>query len=381
MDERVEDLVVPSYLKGSRHVDRLQERQRQRKLAQREGKPAKSSQPGSLSASASNLSVPKMVPSHRGMTHEIVERPYQQPEERSIRLPTRMNVHDKAAGLELGSDGLDVKFAGPPKAENEAACVRADFPVPKDCGIYYFEVTLQGKHKEGLIGVGFSGSKVSLNKPPGWEAESWAYHGDDGFSFCQSFPGKAYGPKYNWNSTIGCGINFRTGSIFFTKDGNNLGVAFRDIKGPSLYPSVGMKKTGEHVRINFGQSPFVYDIDTMVEREKLLATEDIESQDPSQLHPSRNEELMLREMVSQYLEHEGYVGTAKALTGELYREDNLLQKDNQLDTDNEFREDVDAVQRQREHALSRVFDCRSLTLDRDTRKHLERRHQHCLEAH
>jgi hypothetical protein len=41
------------------------------------------------------------------------------------------------------------------------------------------------------------------------------------------------------------------------------GTAFREIKG-KLFPSVGMKKTGEHIRVNFGQSPFVFDIDGMM---------------------------------------------------------------------------------------------------------------------
>lgn len=41
------------------------------------------------------------------------------------------------------------------------------------------------------------------------------------------------------------------------------GTAFRDIKG-KVYPAVGMKKIGEHIRVNFGQSPFVYDIDGMM---------------------------------------------------------------------------------------------------------------------
>lgn len=42
------------------------------------------------------------------------------------------------------------------------------------------------------------------------------------------------------------------------------GTAFRDIKKEKLYPSVGMKKAGEHIRVNFGQSPFVFDIDGMM---------------------------------------------------------------------------------------------------------------------
>jgi len=71
--------------------------------------------------------------------------------------------------------------------------------------------------------IGFSGAKVSLSKPPGWELDSWAYHGDDGFSFCHTPSGKSYGQKFGSSDVIGCGVNFRTNSAFFTKNGINLG--------------------------------------------------------------------------------------------------------------------------------------------------------------
>jgi Ran-binding protein 9/10 len=74
-----------------------------------------------------------------------------------------------------------------------------------------------------MIGIGFCGPKVVLNRIPGWEPESWAYHGDDGSSFCNQTSGKSYGPKFSTMDVIGCGVNFRTGCAFFTKNGVNLG--------------------------------------------------------------------------------------------------------------------------------------------------------------
>lgn len=112
-----------------------------------------------------------------------------------------------------------------------------------------------------LIGVGFCTGKVILNRLPGWEPESWGYHGDDGNSFCCMGTGKQYGPQFTTNDTIGCGVNFRTGTAFFTKNGVDQGIAFRDIKSPKLYPAVGMKRPGEHIRVNFGQERFIFDID------------------------------------------------------------------------------------------------------------------------
>ena len=46
-------------------------------------------------------------------------------------------------------------------------------------------------------------------------------------------------------------------------DEGESGGAFQDVKG-KLYPSIGMKRPGEHVRANFGQTSFVFDIDRMV---------------------------------------------------------------------------------------------------------------------
>lgn len=37
-------------------------------------------------------------------------------------------------------------------------------------------------------------------------------------------------------------------------------VNFKDVKG-KLYPTVGLKKPGDHVLVNFGQQPFLFDID------------------------------------------------------------------------------------------------------------------------
>lgn len=134
------------------------------------------------------------------------------------------------------------------------------------------------------IGIGFSAKTVALSRPPGWEPDSWGYHSDDGHCYAGQNGGKAYGPPFTASDVIGCGINFRTGCAFFTKNGHILGTgflslgklqspklnstdmvllgtAFREIgKGNHLYPTIGLKKSGEHVRVNFGRSPFVFDI-------------------------------------------------------------------------------------------------------------------------
>lgn len=95
------------------------------------------------------------------------------------------------------------------------------------------------------IGIGFSGKNVALTRAPGWENESWGYHGDDGHIFASQNVGKHYGPTFSSGDTIGCGINFRTSTAFFTKNGRSLGESPETELGcwlisPSLLPRTNM---------------------------------------------------------------------------------------------------------------------------------------------
>lgn len=79
-----------------------------------------------------------------------------------------------------------------------------------------------------MIGIGFASNKASVERLPGWEHESWAYHGDDGKTFFGENPGqgRSYGPTFGVQDTVGCGVNFSTGCAFFTRNGIFLGKLF-----------------------------------------------------------------------------------------------------------------------------------------------------------
>ena len=49
-----------------------------------------------------------------------------------------------------------------------------------------------------------------------------------------------------------------------------IGDAFRDMKETALYPSVGMKRPTAHLIVNFGQRPFVFGIDKLIEVNSLM---------------------------------------------------------------------------------------------------------------
>lgn len=172
---------------------------------------------------------------------------------------------------------------GPGRSEIHAAAARSDHPIKHQCGIYYFEMLVKAKGEDGFIGIGFCGRDNKLDRlpgiavgwndfmhvltyAPGWDVNSWGYHGDDGHSFEGSGTGKIYGPQFTTGDIIGCGINLVDKTAFYTKNGIFLGIAFRSINtNMDLYPCVGLRTVGEQITVNFGQKPFVFDISRYVQ--------------------------------------------------------------------------------------------------------------------
>ena len=79
------------------------------------------------------------------------------------------------------------------------------------------------------MGIGLSCAAVNLNRLPGWERNSYGYHADDGCLYCSSATGQKYGPTFTTGDVVGCGLNLVTHSIFFTKNGINIGTATSDL--------------------------------------------------------------------------------------------------------------------------------------------------------
>lgn len=144
---------TPSYLRNSRYISRL-DAARRAKLASQRDTVYSSSTSNPISTSSSQASLPRIAPSHRGMTYDIIEREPPGDDEHVMPLPSRWNDGDKYSGLELTSGGLEVRYTGPVnKHDHEAAAVRADNPMPPQCGIYYFEITILSKPKEGYVQI------------------------------------------------------------------------------------------------------------------------------------------------------------------------------------------------------------------------------------
>ncbi|OBS29094.1 hypothetical protein FPOA_03031 [Fusarium poae] len=347
-----DNFFIPSYLENSTYVQKLREAHKV-KIQAREATRASSN--GISHGSTTSYNQHPLPPgAHRGMSHTVIERPPVVEENDELApLPTRWNKEDQMTGIEISQDGLSVKHVGPKNQhdrDHEACAVRADHYMPPQCGIYYFEVQiLSAKRDDATVSIGFSSRTAGLSRPVGWEPESWGYHGDDGRCFTGQNIGRHFGPGYNVNDVVGCGVNFKENNAFFTKNGVKIGSPFHDIARGKLYPTISLKKPGECIRVNFGQTPFVYNIDDMMREERDKVRKAIQATDGSTILPEWSETELIQHLVLQFLQHDGYVETARA-----FAEDMRIQKEalnvNPNTVGFEYqsdREDEDANNRQR----------------------------------
>ena len=63
---------------------------------------------------------------------------------------------------------------------------------------------------------------------------------------------------------MGCGVVFATQEIFFVVDGNYHGTAFKTVDTADLYPTISLHSPNEEVKVNLGQEPFKFDIESMI---------------------------------------------------------------------------------------------------------------------
>jgi len=148
----------------------------------------------------------------------------------------------------LEISGLRVRYKGPGSDDRDAAAIRANNPVPDCMPVYYYEVEIANKGRDGFIGIGFAVQDVKLDRLPGWEPHSYGYHGDDGHVFNGRGTGRPYGPQFGTGDWIGVIYNRVERTISFTKKGYDLGVAFENVTENLMYPTVGFRTPDEEVR-------------------------------------------------------------------------------------------------------------------------------------
>ncbi|KAH8374121.1 hypothetical protein KR200_007833, partial [Drosophila serrata] len=249
-------------------------------------------------------------PQHQGV--DPLRLLYPNVNESETPLPRCWSPHDKCLSIGLSQNNLRVTYKGVGKQHSDAASVRTAYPIPSSCGLYYFEVRIISKGRNGYMGIGLTAQQFRMNRlPVGWDKQSYGYHGDDGNSFSSSGNGQTYGPTFTTGDVIGCCVNFVNNTCFYTKNGVDLGIAFRDLP-TKLYPTVGLQTPGEEVDANFGQEPFKFD--KIVEMMKEMRSSVLRKIDryPHLLETPEN---LMNRLVSTYLVHNGYSKTAEAFNG------------------------------------------------------------------
>uniref|UniRef100_A0A183STM0 B30.2/SPRY domain-containing protein n=1 Tax=Schistocephalus solidus TaxID=70667 RepID=A0A183STM0_SCHSO len=90
--------------------------------------------------------------------------------------------------------------------------VLANRPIPLCCSLYYYEVTINAKSRSGYASINCAGTVIFYNSNTGRMSVN-----ED-----QLPP---VGPSFGEGDIVGCGVNFVTNSVFFTKNGLLIGLA------------------------------------------------------------------------------------------------------------------------------------------------------------
>ncbi|SAL97758.1 hypothetical protein [Absidia glauca] len=132
---------------------------------------------------------------------------------------------------------------------------RSSLPLSKP--IIYWEATMVELTQ--VAAVGLSTKPYPSWRLPGWHQHSIAYHSHNGcVSISNPSAPTPYSAGYKKDDVIGVGYLSQTNTIFFTKNGRNLGRAITGFKFP-IYPIVGAIGRSK-IAVNFGQQAFRYDL-------------------------------------------------------------------------------------------------------------------------
>ena len=177
-------------------------------------------------------------------------------------LPHELSTTDKSDFINIKSSFVceyDKDESKDVDTNDDVGSVRASNPIPSTCQSYYFEMKVLNRGEKGYIGIGLTPSVSDLTNMPGWLENTIGYHGDDGkllYEECsQRGTASRYGPKFGTNDVVGCGVDMKKRTVFFTINGKYLGTAVSNLPDKTWYPTVGLHSKNEMVEINFGQDP------------------------------------------------------------------------------------------------------------------------------
>uniref|UniRef100_A0AAQ5YT15 ATP-dependent RNA helicase n=1 Tax=Amphiprion ocellaris TaxID=80972 RepID=A0AAQ5YT15_AMPOC len=156
----------------------------------------------------------------------------------------QMNPYDRSTAFAIGPDGLCCQS----REFKEWHGCRSTKGVTK--GKYYYEVTCSD---QGLCRVGWSTSQAALDL--GTDKYGFGFGGTGKKSNNKQFD--SYGEEFTMHDTIGCYLDMDKGQIYFSKNGNDLGLAFdvpQNLKNQAFFASCVLKNA--ELKFNFGGEDF-----------------------------------------------------------------------------------------------------------------------------
>lgn len=199
------------------------------------------------------------------------------PKRRSIATPSLLDFICRGAKAAVGKRQDYKPFVAPYLDPNNSLIVTPRM-------IAYYEVNIQAKHQEDsdddqrrpsilrpnnrpseCVAVGLATESFHLHtRMPGWDSQSFGYHGDDGGIFHSSGGMvERFGPCFGPGDTVGCGVDYVVKGVFFTLNGKFLGYGWKGLDESllfqDLYPIVGID-TNATIEMNFGSKPFQYNL-------------------------------------------------------------------------------------------------------------------------
>ncbi|KAF9601450.1 hypothetical protein IFM89_020217 [Coptis chinensis] len=196
-------------------------------------------------------------------------------EEEKEEVPTHLNTINSSGGfLVVSPDKLSVKYTNVHLHGHDVGVVQANCPAPSKRLVYYFEIFVKDAGTKGQIAIGFTNEHFKMRRQPGWDPNSYGYHGDDGLLYRGQGKGESFGPTFTSGDTVGgddcvddvvycCAVD-----VLCSKNGKLVGPVCKDVKGP-LFPTIAVHSQNEEVNINFGQHPFVFDVEALALEERL----------------------------------------------------------------------------------------------------------------
>ena len=142
---------------------------------------------------------------------------------------------DKAS---LSNDGLQTSFS--PYIKYNSLTIVSDQPIPATSAKYYFEIKVRALYKPFCVVVGLTSLPTKLEnselgrglhgiKSCGWRSKDGRLSGQDSVS-------DVY-PTFASGDIIGCAVNLKEQTVFYTKNGERLEIAFTSVVG-RLHPAI-----------------------------------------------------------------------------------------------------------------------------------------------